>query len=95
MVVPQEMEYPMDKEQSKLVLQGHTPLLGFPLGCFCRYDDIPQEERVQITLFLPLHREGEDISGAIAREVFTIELLHIVIIKEQNAQFMLMTPQAA
>ena len=40
MFIPQEVENPMDEEQSHFLFQGHISLLSFPLSRLRRYDHV-------------------------------------------------------
>jgi len=95
MIIPQQVQDPMDKEQCHFLIDGHIPLLGFPLGRLRRYDHVAQDLGMQPPVFSLPHRKGEDIGRVITGAVAAVELRYFIIVDQEDAQLTLTMPQVA
>ena len=92
MVKPQQVEQTVDQEDRHPLVEAHPVGCCFP-GCSVQGDDhIAEEFLGQMLSPSLLHGKGQDVGRPLFVAVLLVELRHVGVVKEQNAQF---APRAA
>ena len=93
MVEAQQMKDPMNEQEGTFLLERFTGLTGLPLSGLKRYGHITQQAASAGPAYNLILGKRDDIRRPVFFEVGTIEFPDPLLVKQQDAQFTLLTAQ--